>query len=309
MSNSLARASDPLAVRFQLNEHSSVPARWQSPPAFTITRLESPFGLRDPIVKLSSVPALLVSVALRPIVSERYQLWAGEKLLRTGFVPAFGVNVLDFDLHPTCRATAAFDNVHYHLPREVLDDQAADLGFDGAPAFRVAVMERDLVIAQLTKNLLPHIGHAGSLSVLAFDHFQLILGAHLIQQYAESRSARRVFFGGLGALQKRRAEELLRENLDGVVSLSQLAAECGLSVSHFARAFKATFGIPPHQWLIQRRIERALELLANGEATLADIALSSGFGDQAAFTRAFRKAVGVAPGRWRREHRRRFPSQ
>ena len=153
------------------------------------------------------------------------------------------------------------------------------------------------------------MGSAGALSRLAVDHFQLALAAHLIQQYGETRSGRRVHSGGLGGWQKRRAEELLRENLDGSVNLSQLAAECGLSVSYFARAFKATFGVPAHQWLIQRRIEHAFELLANGDATLADAALQSGFGDQAAFTRTFRKVVGVTPGLWRREHGRRFHSK
>jgi len=304
--SSSTRASDARVAHFQLDEHSSVPAQWRNPPAFTITRLESPIGLQDRIVKVSDVPALLVSISLRPIVSERYQLWVGGKLVRTPFVAAFRVNVVDFDSHPSCWAGAAFDYVHYHVPREALDDLAADLGFSRVAAYRLTVMERDLVVTQLTKNILPYVGGSGSLSRLAVDHFQLALGAHLLQQYAETGSARRVFFGGLGAWQKRRAEELLRENLDGRVNLSQLAAECGLSVSHFARAFKTTFGMPAHQWLIQRRVERAFELLANSEATLADIALQSGFGDQPAFTRTFRKVVGVTPGLWRREHGRRF---
>lgn len=298
------RASDSRVTHFRLEEHSVVPAQWRNPPGFTITRLESPIGLHDRVVKVSAVPALLVSISLRPIVSERYQLWVGDKLMRTPYVAAFRVNVVDFDSHPSCWAGAAFDYVHYHVPREALDDLAADLGFDRVAAYRLAVTERDLVITQLTKNILPFVEGSGALSRLAVDHFQLALGAHLIQQYGETRSGRRVFAGGLGNWQKRRAEELLRENLDGSLNLSLLAAECRLSVSHFARAFKVTFGMSAHQWLIQRRIERALELLANSEATLADIALQSGFGDQAAFTRTFHRVVGATPGLWRREHGR-----
>lgn len=306
--SSSVRAYNPRVAHFQLNEQSSVPATWRNPPAFTITRLESPFGLPDPIVKISTVPAVLVSISLRPIAFGRYQLWAGDKPLRTPFVAAFRVNVIDFDAHPTCWAGAPFDYMHYHVPREALDDLAADLGFNRVASYRLAVTERDLVVTQLTKNILPFIGGSGSLSHLAVDHFQLALGAHLIQQYGEIRRVRRVFAGGLAGWQKRRAEELLRENLDGSVNLSQLAAECGLSLSHFARAFKTTFGMPAHQWLIQRRIELALELLANSEATLADIALQSGFGDQAAFTRTFQRVIGVTPGLWRREHGRLFRS-
>jgi AraC-like DNA-binding protein len=99
----------------------------------------------------------------------------------------------------------------------------------------------------------------------------------------------------------RRSTEFLRENLDGQVRLSQLARECGLSVSHFARSFKATFGVSSHHWLIQRRVERAQELLSYSTIPLVEIAAQTGFGDQAAFTRTFHRVVGVSPGRWRRD--------
>jgi AraC-like DNA-binding protein len=81
-----------------------------------------------------------------------------------------------------------------------------------------------------------------------------------------------------------------------------LAAACEVSVSHFARSFKATFGIPCHQWLTQRRIERARGLLASSETAMVDIANQCGFADQAAFSRAFHRVVGLSPGEWRREH-------
>jgi AraC-like DNA-binding protein len=82
----------------------------------------------------------------------------------------------------------------------------------------------------------------------------------------------------------------------------EIARECALSVSHFARSFKETFGISTHQWLIRRRIENAQELLRQTTTPIVDIAMQSGFGDQAAFTRTFSQVVGVSPGRWRRYH-------
>ena len=84
-----------------------------------------------------------------------------------------------------------------------------------------------------------------------------------------------------------------------------MAAFPGHSVSHFARSFKASFGVTTHQWLIGRRIERAKELLALTDTPLAEVAGHSGFGDQAAFTRTFHHVVGATPGQWRRGHRRR----
>jgi AraC family transcriptional regulator len=75
-----------------------------------------------------------------------------------------------------------------------------------------------------------------------------------------------------------------------------------LSASHFARSFKATFGTSTHQWLIRHRVEHAQELLRQTTVPIVDIAMQSGFADQAAFTRRFRQVVGVSPGRWRRYH-------
>jgi AraC-like DNA-binding protein len=126
----------------------------------------------------------------------------------------------------------------------------------------------------------------------------------LLQNYAGLRTPPTISVGGLGPWQKRRATELLRENLAGRIRLYQVAQECGLSVSHFARSFKATFGVSTHRWLVQRRIERSQELLIHTRDSLADIADLAGFADQAAFTRTFHQIVGISPGRWRRDYQR-----
>jgi transcriptional regulator GlxA family with amidase domain len=166
------------------------------------------------------------------------------------------------------------------------------------------VADDDLVLAQITKSLLPSLGPGRGPHPLALDHLELILCAHLLQRHGAAR-LRTVVNGGLAAWQQRRALELLRENLDGRVRLSDLARECELSVSHFARAYKTTFGTTPHRWLTHWRIDRAKDLLVRTNTPLADVAVQSGFGDQAAFNKTFRRVVGTTPGTWRREHARR----
>jgi AraC family transcriptional regulator len=84
------------------------------------------------------------------------------------------------------------------------------------------------------------------------------------------------------------------------VSLKDLAAACGLSVSYFVRAFKASTGDPPHRWMLRHRIERAKAQLGETEARLADIAIACGFADQSHFTRVFKSFVGLSPAAWRR---------
>jgi AraC family transcriptional regulator len=234
--------------------------------------------------------------------SSSYQVWTSDKIIPTSIVHPFRSNVIDFDSQPRCWAGSAFDYVHYSVPRQGLDDIVEDLGLGRVSDYRFAVLEDDIVVAQITKSILPFLGRSDALSVLALDQFSLILGAHLIQQYGVLQKAARHSKGGLVPWQKRRASELLHENLHGRIRLSEVARECGLSPSHFARSFKTSFGISTHQWLIQHRIEHAKALMSQSTIPLMEIAVQSGFNDQAAFTRTFHQLVGVSPGRWRRHH-------
>jgi AraC family transcriptional regulator len=294
---------DPFTAHIKLDGSSSVPSPFRTPGTFTITRLESTAGLNDRITKISSVRALLVSICLKSLPLHSYQVWVADKLVPTyrSFL-RFRSNVIDFDSEPSCWAGKAFDYVHYTMPRAELDDIAADFGFGRVNSFRLSFVEDDLVLAQITRSILPFIGRSDGPSLLALDQFSLILGAHLLQRYGVLQKIGKLSKGGLAPWQKRRAAELLHENLNGRIRLMEVARECGLSVSHFARSFKISFGISSHQWLIQRRIEHAKQLMSQASTSLTDIAIQSGFNDQAAFTRTFHQLVGVSPGRWRRHY-------
>ncbi|WP_426285578.1 helix-turn-helix domain-containing protein [Luteibacter sp. E-22] len=106
--------------------------------------------------------------------------------------------------------------------------------------------------------------------------------------------------GGLATWQERRAIAYMDERLDQSFPVSAVADACGLSVNHFSRAFRRSLGKPPHRWLLDRRIERACELLRGTEMSLADIALGCGFAEQSHFTRVFTRTIGMPPGAWRR---------
>ena len=297
-----ASPESPFTTFIQLDGKASVPSHFRTPGTFSILRLQSPAGLPDRITKISPIPALLVSVSLKSLPPSSYQVWTSDKLIPTSVVHPFRSNVIDFASQPVCWAGCAFDYVHYSVPRQGLNDVAEDLGFGRVDDYRLAVLEDDLVVAQITKSILPFLGRKDAPSVLALDQFSLILGAHLIQRYGVLRKAARHSKGGLAAWQKRRASEILHENMHGRVRLSDVARECGLSTSHFARSFKTSFGISTHQWLIQHRIEHAKELMVHTTMSLLDIAVQSGFNDQPAFTRTFRHFAGVSPGRWRRHY-------
>jgi AraC family transcriptional regulator len=114
--------------------------------------------------------------------------------------------------------------------------------------------------------------------------------------------------GGLSASAKRRALELIDANLGSSLSVESLATEAGLSPAHFARAFKETMGVAPHQYLLRLRLERSRRLLDAENANLADVAQRAGFADQAHFTRLFKREYGTTPGIVARNRRRLPPA-
>jgi AraC-like DNA-binding protein len=84
--------------------------------------------------------------------------------------------------------------------------------------------------------------------------------------------------------------------------VDELAGLVPLSVSHFCRAFKETFGDTPHMYIIRLRLELAQSLMLATEDPLSQIALASGLADQAHLTKLFRRVVGETPGAWRRRN-------
>jgi AraC family transcriptional regulator len=105
---------------------------------------------------------------------------------------------------------------------------------------------------------------------------------------------------GLDRRRLTRVKDYIAANLEGNLTIAQLAKVASLSRFHFARAFKAAVGQTPHQYVSGHRLERAKELLAHGDRSLLDIALSLNFSSQANFTRAFHRGTGMTPGQYRR---------
>lgn len=104
----------------------------------------------------------------------------------------------------------------------------------------------------------------------------------------------------LAGWQLRRAVDYIEENCLRSIRLEELALLTNLSQSHFSHAFKASTGIPPHQWQTKARLERAKQMLVTGDTPLTEVAVETGFADQAHFTRVFRKNVGTTPASWKK---------
>ncbi|MHC8495065.1 helix-turn-helix domain-containing protein [Thalassospira sp. SM2505] len=107
--------------------------------------------------------------------------------------------------------------------------------------------------------------------------------------------------GKLAPYQLRKTVDYIEQNCGRTIRLDELAQLTGLSQSYFCSAFRESTGMPPQQWQMKARVERAKKLLKKGDTPLASVAVGVGFADQAHLTRVFRKIVGTTPGAWRKE--------
>ncbi len=113
--------------------------------------------------------------------------------------------------------------------------------------------------------------------------------------------------GKLSGLQLRQVIEYIHEYLSEDLSLVALANQANLSLYHFARLFKRSLGLSPHQYVLQNRVERAKQLISvSPYLNLTDIGLRVGFYDQAHFTKAFKQIVGVSPKSFSKLHAHQF---
>ncbi|SDF42540.1 AraC family transcriptional regulator [Terriglobus roseus] len=126
------------------------------------------------------------------------------------------------------------------------------------------------------------------------------LAQTLLRRHATSSVTLKDLRGGIPLVRLRRVLEWIEFHLHTDVRLEQLAAEAQLSPFHFARLFRESTGITPHQYVLERRMERAKTLLKLGKLTVAEVAQDAGFSSATNFVRAFRERIGVTPGDWSR---------
>jgi transcriptional regulator GlxA family with amidase domain len=125
--------------------------------------------------------------------------------------------------------------------------------------------------------------------------------AEILQEIGGTETAtKQPVRGGLSPWQVRKVASHVDANLDRSIKNDELASLVRLNASHFGRAFRNSFGEPPHEYVIRRRVERAQGLMLSTDASLSDIALDCGLADQSHLTRLFRRIVGESPRAWRR---------
>jgi AraC family transcriptional regulator len=125
------------------------------------------------------------------------------------------------------------------------------------------------------------------------------LGAHLLREYAAFPQTDREVRGGLPKWALRAVTELVEDELSRDLSLAEMAGAANLSPYHFSRLFRESTGLPPHRYVISRRVERARALISSTDLPFHAVARAVGFSHQQHLTRHFKRVVGVTPGRFR----------
>nr|WP_242050579.1 AraC family transcriptional regulator [Oculatella sp. FACHB-28] len=135
-------------------------------------------------------------------------------------------------------------------------------------------------------------------SHLLVDSFKTTLAIHLLRHYCTTKPNLSNNSGSLSQAKLRQVTDYINEQLHQDLKLSEIAAIAQLSPYHFLRLFKQSTTLTPHQYILQRRVERAKSLLQHSELSIAQIATRVGFADQSHFTRCFKRALGMTPKQW-----------
>jgi AraC family transcriptional regulator len=246
-------------------------------------------------------------LALYLIGIKRHEMWRGGQIVISQSYAPGTMRIVHLAEGYSSHLYEPHETICITLPRLALDAFADDAGGPRIAGLACMPGTLDPVVCSVAEALCQAFVRPDDCGALVIDCLGTAICAHLAHSYGGFRRGAVIAKGGLAAYQERRAKELLEHNLVKPLSLPEIARECGLSVGHFARAFRATTGRTPHQWLEQCRLEKAKDLLLDPSVPIADIAAKLGFSDQSHLTRRFGRMVGESPAAWRRLNARRPP--
>ena len=190
------------------------------------------------------------------------------------------------------------EELQIFLPPALLQHAAEELGQPSATLIDGIGIE-DAQIWAIARDLQQELSHAQIGTRLFADAAAQRLALALLRGHSTLANGKGAPTPALARFRLQRAFDLIEAHLGDDLSLQDIAAAAGFSEFHFARAFKAATGRTPHRFVVERRLQRAQELLRNRELHISAIALQTGFGSQSHFGTAFRAAFGLTPKAWR----------
>ena len=285
-----------ITKQFRLERAPTLLALKGAGPPIAFTRLQGTGTLQGPTLSVPPEDAFAFEVTLAPLVFRRdlgrWQIQRTKRGRPRRYLSVRPQPQHDCGPRPALRLFALLSPCGDARPAGLRPRLAARRGAANDVTGTV-----DPVMHGLAMSLLAALQDPAKATTLFVDYVALAFHAHILTAYGGCLVAG--VRAGLAPWQLRRVDEFIEAHLDGDPSIADLARECRLSESHFARAFRRTTGMTPHRWVMKRRIERAKELLLQSDLELTQIALACGFVDQSHLNRNFVRAEGHSPGKWR----------
>ena len=196
--------------------------------------------------------------------------------------------------------------LHMHLPARhfSVESLGIDVGYSAPESLRYQRSFQDPLVAEIAFAIVSDLRTQTAGGRLLAETLAVSLAARLMHSHSglsPDKDLEQFFHQGLDRRRLTRVREYIAANLEGDLTIAQLAKVACLSRFHFARAFKTAVGQSPHQYVSAHRLVRAKEMLTRGDQPLLDIAIALNFSSQANFTRAFRLGTGMTPGQFRRD--------
>lgn len=164
---------------------------------------------------------------------------------------------------------------------------------------RLEFQTRDPQLEAIGMMLLSELKQENPGGKLYVESLSNVLAIHLLRQYSAPTSHLIVYESGLSQRQILQVIEYVNEHLNQDIKLANLATLLGISESHLSHRFKQALGITPYQYLLQQRIERAKQLLKEGDRSITDIATLCGFNSHSHLSKQFRQLTGMTPKAYR----------
>ena len=260
--------------------------------------VDQPFEkMSDPLPR---VDAYIISLILQDI--SRISYWEGNRHVGENTLMRGHTAFTNLKNGPLVSFGEPLHALLFYLPRVTIDALADEASVPPIDEFQFepGVGVFDETIMRLGLSFLPALDTPDRVNKLFTDYIALALATHAAQTYGGMQALSKPLKGGLAPWQEKLSKEMIASDLSGGITLHEIAKACGLSVSHFSRAFRKSAGVAPHAWLLQVRVDKAKDMLKKRSDSLSVIASACGFADQSHFTRIFARRVGLSPGTWRR---------
>lgn len=198
------------------------------------------------------------------------------------------------------RTRGPIEFAHLYVPPSLLDHTAQRAGISISLHLKDAVGVVNPLLRALYEAMLREIAHGAHTDALYLDSLLDCLLLTALRHHTSARTREVRGTESLTGATRRRIADYIEANLSDSITLEQLRHLTGNSLYHFARAFRNAMGLPPHQYVLHRRIERAKALLAEGGADLELIAIQCGFRDRSHLSRRSSRLVGRSCSDYRR---------